>query len=154
MLTEWHSGLSTSVNSAPRQLAAFSTSGLYDNLPAVQVALRLILTSYMAWLLVVFLPGHTRGQITMGPREAALHASSCCSKPSDADPSIPGKPTQRDKANCAVCFWAAGLLSVPIVHFDFTLSEKLEQLALLALEQWGQLIPIRESLGRDPPTWA
>lgn len=77
---------------------------------------RFIFLAYLIWLLVIFLPSHTRGKITMGPREdsccapAKSEASCCSSTGIKSEHPVDKEPTQRDRANCAVCFWAAGLL--------------------------------------------
>jgi hypothetical protein len=117
-------------------------------------AFRLIFAVYMSWLLVLFLPGHTRGQLTIGPRDpagtVATKADStdgCCESPKTKNDA----PTPRDRANCAVCFWAAGLLPDSPVEFDLAFEERLEQLSVLTSAQWAHVLPIRESLGRDPP---
>jgi hypothetical protein len=138
---------------------------------------RILLVGYMVWLLVVFLPGHTRGRVTMGPREKDLNLKlntptrhDCCSESgapvranhtTQNDPSY-GKPahgrpaddtpTQRDRANCAVCFWAAGLLPTEVFFIEFSLAERLQDAVAIVIEQWNDVIPIRESLGRGPPT--
>lgn len=102
---------------------------------------------FMTWALAWFLPGHTRGQITMGPKEA----HGCCAP---AEPETPNQPSEKDKANCAVCYWAAGLL--PVVPVDFTivlLERHHEQLARLATQCRSFTLP-RESLPRGPPMMA
>lgn len=111
---------------------------------------RAILLLFMTWLLAWFLPGHVRGQITMGPRES----HSCCADASSAESPINSQPTEKDKANCAVCFWAAGLL--PVIPVDFSmiyLERHHEQMARLATQFRSIELP-RESLPRGPPALA
>lgn len=79
-----------------------------------------------------FLPTHTRGRITMTPSgEVATH--SCCVPEASAEvvavdhcgnpisnsrPVPDDAPSEEDKANCAVCFWAAGILPEAAVVFE------------------------------------
>jgi hypothetical protein len=108
----------------------------------------------MAWLLVWFLPGHTRGRITLGAKDAdsccVQKRPSCCA--ADESPQ-PGSqmPTSRDRANCAVCFWAAGLLhTVPVSFTILFLERHHEHLATLATQFRSIQLP-RETLPRGPP---
>jgi hypothetical protein len=103
----------------------------------------------MTWVLVWFLPGHTRGQITMGPKEVT---HSCCAPVEHEVPT--SAPTEKDKRNCAVCFWAAGLLPVVPVAFSMIYLERHhEHLARLATQCRSIVLP-RESLPRGPPSLA
>jgi hypothetical protein len=102
---------------------------------------------FMTFVLAWFLPSHTRGQITMGPKDVN---GVCCA----GDHGRAGEPTEQDKRNCAVCFWAAGLLPVVPVSFTmFYLERHHEQLARLATQFRSILLP-RESLPRGPPVLA
>jgi hypothetical protein len=119
--------------------------------------LRIILTGYFVWLLAIFMPGHIRGRMTMGPRDpagmvpSAAVEESCCA--AHSAPAVPtDKPTPRDRANCAVCFWAAGLLPVHLVQLDLGPSELLAARVAVVLEQYAGVEPLRESRGRDPPS--
>ena len=116
---------------------------------------RAIFLAFMTWLLVVFLPGHTRGAITMNPHEqqgdscckpAAKVASCCGEKSSD------GKPTQRDRAACAVCWWAAGLLTTPPFVLDATHAERALDRAHRYDAQVRRVALRLTRFGRDPPT--
>jgi hypothetical protein len=117
---------------------------------------RLILTCYFVWLLGFFMPGHIRGRMTLGPREAGSVATmaeaSCCSSHAAPTPADSDRPTPRDRANCAVCFWALGLFPIALVHFDLSVERLLNRVVEQTIAQWGRVTPIRESLGRDPPT--
>ena len=75
-----------------------------------------LLLVYQAFFLNVFLPGHVRGSITLvGKRTTA----SCCSEEAPRRADGATAPSQGDKANCAVCHFAAGLIPVP--PLDLTL---------------------------------
>lgn len=105
---------------------------------------RVVFLIFMTWLLVWFLPGHTRGAITMSPK---VEHDCCAAK----TPEPEGQPSEEDKANCAVCFWAAGLL--PVIPVDFTivfLERHHEQMARLAT-QCRSVALHRDSLPRGPP---
>lgn len=64
-----------------------------------------------AWLNVV-MPGHTRGMVTMDGTRADGSESHCCQ--SDRSSEDHGKPSDEDRASCAVCFFAARM-TVPDV---------------------------------------
>jgi hypothetical protein len=70
----------------------------------------ILLLTFQFWLLNVFIPGHTRGRITLGAR--------CMSCTSHDDklraPCAPAdKPSPSDKSQCAVCYFAAHIASAP-----------------------------------------
>jgi hypothetical protein len=84
----------------------------------------------------------------MTPHQNA--AESCCAEPSDSHAS-PAKPSERDKANCAVCFWAAGILpEAPVVFearpIDLALIETRE-----ALDQCSHWFIPTDAFPRGPP---
>lgn len=112
----------------------------------------------MTWLLVVFLPGHVRGQITMGPRDAGGdRVESCCAPPpppSCCGKSSGGQPTQKDRDNCAVCFFAAGLITTPAFILDLTHSERTFERARVYHEQVRRVALRLNHHGRDPPVLA
>ena len=100
---------------------------------------------FMTFVLAWFLPSHTRGQVTMGPKDDSHR---CCAPSEDGS----HLPTEQDKRNCAVCFWAAGLL--PVIPVDFTmiyLEQHHEHLARLATQCRSIFLP-RDALPRGPPT--
>ena len=71
----------------------------------------------------IFLPGHTRGSITLdGKRTRDAAAASCCSYCCES--STPEKTTdskdarsKKDRENCAICHFAARVLPTPFVSF-------------------------------------
>ena len=116
---------------------------------------RAIFLTFMTWLRVWFLPGHTRGRITIGPSEhrgspatAAAHA--CCAG-DEAGPAERSLPTSKDRANCAVCFWGAGLLTTPPVVLDLLHAERsFEQAAVYHAQVRREALRLNH-FGRDPP---
>src|SRR4051794_13144805 len=76
-------------------------------------ALRILLILTQALWLNVMLPGHTRGSITLS---GSKHSSCCASKNNDSG-SKDRAPSQRDREHCAICYFAAGLVSPPVVDF-------------------------------------
>ena len=79
---------------------------------------RIILTALLAVWLNAVVPGHTRGVITVpdgGKGHCATVStvvSRCCpktGKPIKQDDPRDEKPTDEEKARCAVCFFAKGL---------------------------------------------
>ena len=121
---------------------------------------RAIFLGFMTWLLVAFLPGHTRGAITMNAREAGGGDAccapakpvepSCCADESAQNPSA--KPTSKDRASCAVCFWAAGLLTTPAFVLDTSHSERSFEHARQYHAQVRRVACRLNQYGRDPPT--
>lgn len=117
----------------------------------------------MTWLLVVFLPGHQRGSITLGPAEAGESCCapvpepvSCCAvestDPADSPhPTSHEEPTARDVANCAVCYWAAGLLTTPPFVFDFSHAKRAFEHARAYHAQVQAVACRLNQYGRDPP---
>ena len=73
-----------------------------------------LLLAYQALFLNVFLPGHTRGAITLDGKRTP----SCCAS-DDAPSKLHGQPSRRDREECAVCKFAAAV--VPTLPIDFTL---------------------------------
>lgn len=109
--------------------------------------LRIIFALYMTWLLACFLPGHVRGQITMGPEQRGESASCCASHtPEKSD----RQPTERDKRNCAVCHFAAGLQLYTPVAFEFALTDRLDETADTAVDRLVSPLLPRETLPRGP----
>ncbi|MFT3788119.1 MAG: hypothetical protein QM770_18435 [Tepidisphaeraceae bacterium] len=113
----------------------------------------------MAWLLVVFIPGHQRGAITLGKREGASCCApkaenvktSCCAGKSDRLTRA-GEPTSRDRAACAICDWMAGLIFVPAFVLDHSHAEQLYLRACAYHAQVRHLACRLTHFGRDPPT--
>lgn len=119
----------------------------------------------MTWLLVVFLPWHTRGRITVGPRSGddccapAVQQDDCCSendsvpikKSAHGHKSSTKEPSSKDRANCAVCSWAAGLLSDIAVSFEHDFAERAFEHARQYDAQVRRLASRLNHHGRDPP---
>ena len=101
---------------------------------------------YQALFLNVVLPGHTRGGVTLDGKHSA--ATCCCCGTSSK---IPATPSQRDKDNCAICQFMAGLTPAPVV--SLTLPElgllKLMPVPPPAIVVARQLIPTYFACG--PP---
>lgn len=87
-------------------------------------ALRILFLALLGLWLNVLLPGHTRGQITLGDaacaKPAAEKAAASCCEPKPA----PGeKPTPEQCGRCAVCYVAMTTELTPPFTFDASLSE-------------------------------
>ncbi|WP_428938727.1 DUF2946 family protein [Fontivita pretiosa] len=106
------------------------------------------------WLNVI-LPGHTRGIVTLpggsdDPASGRVACSGCCGG-GGSDSSPTDKPTPRDRARCAICFFAARLTAPPVVDLR---PPPLELTALVPIPrpvafESLQLIPAYDS--RAPP---
>jgi hypothetical protein len=86
--------------------------------------LRWLLIVWQVFWLVVFIPGHTRGAITLPDGSAGCSlqpAGGCCGSGAQ---SSGREPTQEDRRRCAVCFLANGYLPPVVYHFDLTLAER------------------------------
>lgn len=111
--------------------------------------LRAIFLLYLTLLLTWFLPSHTRGQITMTPEGPAN--TSCCAAEQGHSTGT-HTPSERDKANCAVCFWAAGILPEAAMMFDARPIDLALIEAREALDQCASWFIPSPSLPRGPPT--
>ena len=81
-------------------------------------AARILLIAFQVLFLNVVLPGHTRGVVTMSGRSASAAAESgCCHGKHGGDS---GKPSEKDKSECAVCFFAARVTPPPVVDLNLT----------------------------------
>ncbi len=86
------------------------------------VAMALVLYQFI--FLNFFLPGHTRGSITLDGKHIADPAPCCCCCGDRADLSKSdshGTPSKHDKEECAICHFAARVLPTPV--FKFVLPE-------------------------------
>jgi hypothetical protein len=97
-------------------------------------AFRYFLLIYLTLFLNVLLPGHTRGAITTDGKHSPASCC-CCGDPQPAQPNS-GVPSQRDKDHCAICQFAAGLISVPVVWL------KLDELGLLEIRPVATTAPV------------
>jgi hypothetical protein len=83
-----------------------------------RIAVILLVIFEALWLNVI-LPGHTRGMVTM-----PCCACECSAAPAGACPhcceasGAPHKPTPADRANCALCFFAAHLSIPPTIDMS------------------------------------
>lgn len=126
------------------------------------VALRAIFALYLTLVLAWYVPGHQRGQFTVGqkacgdatiavqPKTPVAEAHSCCDvKPA---PQKPGQPTDSDRKACFICFWVAGLIVVE----PFTLQMEFHELLYASAQQYdAQVRAVADRLnhyGRDPPS--
>jgi hypothetical protein len=103
-------------------------------------------------LLNVALPGHTRGVITLPGYKPDRHeVASCCTGHASKSNSPEQAPSERDRAHCAVCFFAA-TVCVPPVH-DLRLTELgLADLLPVPPPVVADSIEFRPTyLGRAPP---
>ena len=114
-------------------------------------AFRVIFLAYLAWMLVVFLPAHTRGRITMGPRPAPAAAQSTAAESCCESDDVPKTPTSKDRAQCAVCFWAAGILPAAPFVFHVVLVEQSLERARAYAAQVRAIACRLNHFGRDPP---
>ena len=101
---------------------------LLHRLTARRVIFGLLLV-FQAFFLNVILPAHTRGAFTLDGKHSTDGPSGCCCcGGAAAQPGHgPFTPSQRDKDNCALCQFMAGLSSAPVVTLT------LPELGLLTL---------------------
>jgi hypothetical protein len=80
-----------------------------------------LLLAYQFIFLNVFIPGHTRGAITLDGKHSPETCCCCCCSPQESSdsksPSAP-EPSQRDRANCAVCHFAARIMATPVIDLS------------------------------------
>jgi hypothetical protein len=134
------------------ELDPAKTVGL-DSPPMLGRAARAGFILFQFVLLNVFLPGHTRGMVTLPGSAPSCHekvATSCCSggaKTADNK----GEPTSSDRARCAVCFFAARVCT--ITPYEFRLTEMgLCEILPVAQPIIAPTIALhRPYLGRAPP---
>jgi hypothetical protein len=110
-------------------------------------AARILLIAFQVLFLNVVLPGHTRGVITLSGKSSSAGAACCHSKHGDS----PAKPSERDKAECAVCFFAARVTPPPVVDLGLTrlgLAEVMAVAKPVTVESAQVELPIH---GRAPP---
>ena len=97
-----------------------------------------LFTLWQAFWLVIFIPGHTRGAITLpadkvSRAQGQLEKPSCCSvigKPS------PGKePTKDQRRRCAVCHLAKAYTVPTVFVFELELTGRLDERFVLARPQ-------------------
>ncbi len=88
----------------------------------VRKVVAIFLTLHLAWLFNVYVPGHVRGMITfVSGSGSAGGAASCCSAPAVSSQTGKAKsPTSKDRAECAVCHFAARI--VPTIPFVIQIS--------------------------------
>jgi hypothetical protein len=96
----------------------FSSMNTFANIFAV-VRSRPFAAGFLLYQIIffnVFLPGHTRGAITLDGRRASC---CCCGSPDAGGSTGDSKrsPSPRDRENCAVCHFAARVMPTPIASF-------------------------------------
>lgn len=89
-----------------RRAALYGILGMAIVISGLQRSIRLIFGLYMTWVLVAFLPGHTRGAITLDGAAPAVRKASCCS---GGDAPAPA-PDERQRRACAVCYIAKAIV--------------------------------------------
>jgi|GEM_PF-4988707 len=120
----------------------------------------------MLWLVAIFVPAHKRGMITMGPREAdsccapVVKPVTCCDEEvvethdptsSDEPEKKDHEPTQRDIANCAVCYWCAIVLPIEVTTIDLSPSGIVASTNFYSDSALIKAILIHDALPRGPP---
>lgn len=124
--------------------------------------LRVIFAIYMTCLMGIFVPVHKRGMITMGPREADSCCApvkvvvTCCEEESQPTAPVdhkdkPHEPTQRDIANCAVCFWSAIALPITFANVDLRPTGMVDLANYFSESALIGAILSHEALPRGPP---
>ena len=83
-------------------------------LPVGARVARILLIAFQVWFLNVFVPGHTRGLITLSAKSGC---GECCHKPANPIKS----PTHKDQSECAVCSLAARITPPPVIDFHLTI---------------------------------
>jgi hypothetical protein len=82
---------------------------------------------YQFFFFNIVLPLHTRGMITVDGKHTADTACCCCCGGGASKP-VPGsEPSQKDKENCAICYFAAHVMPTPFPNL------KLPELGLLRI---------------------
>ena len=85
-------------------------------------AARIFLIAFQVLFLNVIVPGHTRGIVTMSGRssaagvEASNAGGGCCRTHGGPRRT----PSDKDRAECAICFFAARVTPPPVVDFHLT----------------------------------
>jgi hypothetical protein len=77
----------------------------------MRMARWLLILFQFCWLNIV-LPGHTRGAIPMAGQSGA---HSCCTPKTSSPADRHGEPTPADRARCALCYFAACMVTAPPV---------------------------------------
>lgn len=94
---------------------------------------RWLLIGWQVFWLAVFVPGHTRGAITLpGEQSPRCYVDSspgggCCG----ANKSDKGSPSPDDRRRCAVCYLVKGYINPVIDTFELTLTERTIEAVIL-----------------------
>lgn len=109
---------------------------------------------WQTFFLIIVIPGHTRGAITLGGQVKArgltdLVCSGCCG--GKGEHSSKNAPTPQDKTNCAICFLAAHTLPAPAMTVPVVAQEALELIVITRAENTGSEACIHCYFGRAPP---
>jgi hypothetical protein len=98
------------------------------------------------WLNIV-LPGHTRGMITVpGTPPAGSVSDDCCATHSDSK-----QPTPDQQKHCAICNFAIGLFTPPVVNYDHLIRGLLHTLPIPPPAAVESDSPLLTYHGRAPP---
>jgi hypothetical protein len=107
----------------------------------------------VVWLNVV-LPGHTRGVVTLPGTSVARETASphaCCGGAARPKTNDPSSPTPRERAHCAVCFFAAHMAPPAPVVCELLPHGLVEQLAPRPSPAVVSVERPTIYLGRGPP---
>lgn len=121
-------------------------------------SLRIAILVWFAGWLVLVMPGHKRGMVTLPDAAVADDSASCCEpKPSCCDPDDPAdqpgdRPSDPAK-HCAICFLKAHLTDPPPVTLYSPFLGELDELAFLVEQSIADTQAALSRLrGRAPPT--
>jgi hypothetical protein len=111
---------------------------------------------YQVLFFNVFLPGHTRGSITLSGKHTADSSPCCCcccghENPDTKKSDSKQVPSQRDKEECAICHFAARVLPTPVVSFVLPELGLLETRPLVSPSVPVPADLVRTYLSRGPP---
>jgi hypothetical protein len=116
----------------------------------------LLLYEFVFFNIVV--PGHTRGAITLdGKHTSDSFLACCCCRCNTASDLTAGKhshkqvPSQRDRANCAICNLAARVVPPDVISFIPQVFEFLRMVTLPIPSVPASISRISIYLGRAPP---
>lgn len=119
----------------------------------MQRAFTILFILFEGFFLNVVVPGHQRGALTVaGYRPQAVTAQGCCAKDVPAKGCSDRKPSQSDKAHCAMCFFIAGLCIPPMPAEVPSLCKDSQLCRPWTPIRITGLFPRLTYLGRAPPT--
>ena len=109
---------------------------------------------YQVFFLKIFLPGHTRGAITVDGKHTPACCCCCCPDRTVAADGSHKKdtPSQKDCENCAVCQFAARMSHGTTVQFTLPPLGLLAVVAPVAPTPVESILRLSTYDGRGPPT--